>query len=83
MKAATIDVSSNNWLEDQIHQRNPTSRIMAFGYDATLGKAGIATMAGIRAKALQLLNELVKIRETSDHVRTMTPNERVQPLAEG
>ena len=50
-----------SWLH-QIHEDNPNSRIMTFGYDASHTEAGLYTMGRIRDQALQLLNDLVKLR---------------------
>ncbi|PVH77725.1 hypothetical protein DL98DRAFT_423188, partial [Cadophora sp. DSE1049] len=52
----------SNWLEDSLHVRYPSSRILTFGYDAH-GIKGTSTRAGIKEKAVQLLDELVKLRE--------------------
>jgi hypothetical protein len=70
--AATDDMPGSNWLKDQIHKHHPASRILTFGYDASNTRAGIATMAGISAKAFQLLDVLVELRKASDPVRVMS-----------
>jgi hypothetical protein len=44
---------------------------MTFGYDTTDTRAGIATRMGIREKAVQLLDDLLELRKTSDMVSTM------------
>jgi hypothetical protein len=43
---------------------------MTFGYDTSNTVAGIYTMGSIREKALQLLDDLVKLREDPNSVRT-------------
>jgi hypothetical protein len=65
----TDDVPGSNWLKDQIYESYPSSRILTFGYNASDTRAGISTMAGIRKKALQLLDDLVELRKASSPVR--------------
>jgi hypothetical protein len=43
---------------------------LTFGYDAH-GIKGTSTRAGIKEKAVQLLDELVKLREPEKPVRTL------------
>ncbi|KAG4434616.1 hypothetical protein IFR05_009909 [Cadophora sp. M221] len=55
----------NNWLEYSLFPQYPSSRILTFGYDAH-GIKGTSTRAGIRQKAVQLLDELVKLRNPTE-----------------
>jgi hypothetical protein len=57
------DESSCNWLKDRIYNDYPRSRILTFGYDASSAGGGIYAMKRIREKALQLLDDLVELRE--------------------
>ena len=59
------DRPRESWLK-QIHEDNPSSRIMTFNYDAIHTEGGLYTMGRIRHKALQLLDELVKLRRGKD-----------------
>lgn len=59
------DRPRESWLR-QIHEDNPSSRIMTFGYDAIHTEGGLYTMGRIRDKALQLLDALVKLRRGKD-----------------
>jgi hypothetical protein len=68
----TDNAPGSNWLKDQIYESYPASRILTFGYDASNTRAGISTMAGIREKALQLLDDLVELRKASDPVRAIS-----------
>lgn len=61
MTNETNDQPGTNWLE-QVHEDNPSSRIMTFGYDASHSEGGLYTMGRIRDKALQLLDDLVELR---------------------
>lgn len=60
MTDATEDQPRTTWLK-QIHEDNPDSRIMTFGYDASHTETGLYTMGRIRNRALQLLDDLVKL----------------------
>lgn len=72
------DEPGRNWLKDPLHKHYPGSRILAFGYDASATRAGILTMGGIREKALQLLDDLIQLRQASDPVRPMScPRQRI------
>lgn len=62
----------SNWLKDKIHEDYPTSRVLSVGYGANDTSAGTLTMAGIRQRALQLLDGLVELRGTLNPVRTMS-----------
>ena len=71
-----------SWLK-QIHKDNPSSRVMTFGYDATHTETGLYTMSRIRDRALQLLDDLIKLRggKNLDPVCTIViidPNVRVK-----
>ena len=66
------DDQGRNWLKDLLQKHYPGSRILAFGYDASATRAGILTMGGIREKALQLLDDLIQLRQASDPVRAMS-----------
>jgi hypothetical protein len=68
----TNDVPGSNWLGDQLFYRQYRSRILAYGYDASNTRSGIFTRAGIREKALRLLDELVELRKTSKPVCTIS-----------
>ena len=61
MSDGTDGQPKESWLK-QIHEDNPSSRIMSFGYDASHTDGRLYTMSRIREKALQLLDELVKLR---------------------
>ena len=67
----TDNAPSRNWLKDHIYERYPGSRILTFGYDASNTRARISTIAGIKEKALQLLDDLVKFRKELKPVRAM------------
>jgi hypothetical protein len=60
-----------NRLKEHISQFYPKCRILTFGYDASITRAGISTIAGIKEKALQLLDDLIEMREASQSVRAM------------
>lgn len=72
----TIDEIKNqsriSWLK-QIHEDNPSSRIITFSYDATRTGAGIYTIGRIRDKALQLLDDLVDVRRGPDVIFVFFP----------
>ena len=74
-----------SWLE-QIHRDNPSSRVMTFGYDATHTGTGLYTMSRIRDRALQLLDDLIKLRGGKNRdpvctLLTIDPNVRVKQRA--
>ena len=55
------------WLQ-QIHEDNPTSRVMTFGYESCQLGAAICTMECFKAAALHLLDDLVELRRGPDLV---------------
>ncbi|KAF8855271.1 hypothetical protein BDZ45DRAFT_507816 [Acephala macrosclerotiorum] len=59
----TADGESNTWLEKNVHETYPNSRVMTFGYSNEVSRKGIATRISIREKALQLLEELLELRK--------------------
>ena len=61
MSDGTDGQPKKSWLK-QIHEDNPSSRILSFGYDKRHTDGRLYTMGRIRGKALQLLDELVKLR---------------------
>lgn len=61
MSEEADDEPGKSWLI-QLHEDNPGSRIMTFGYDASHTEGRLYTMGRIRDKALQLLDELVRLR---------------------
>jgi len=68
----TNDEPGCNWLKDRIYNDYPKSRILTFGYDASNAGVGIYAMKRIREKALQLLNDLVELREGLNPVRALS-----------
>ena len=61
MTEETDNQPKTSWLK-QIHEDYPSSRIMTFGYDASHPETGLYTMGRIRDRALQLLDDLIKLR---------------------
>ena len=85
MTDGTDDQQRTSWL-DQIHKDNPSSRIMTFGYDASHTETGLYTMGRIRDRALQLLDDLTKLRGGKNLVPVCTlliidPSVRVKQRA--
>ena len=67
MTAETDHRLWDDWLH-WIHLENPSSRIIAFDYDSSHIEAGINTIGCFKARALQLLDGLVKLRGQTDLV---------------
>ena len=67
MTEKTSRQPETSWLQ-QIHEDNPSSRVMTFGYESCKLGAAICTIECFRAAALLLLDDLVELRRGPDLV---------------
>ena len=56
-------------MTEQIYKQHKDAQVWAWGYDASINRAGISTRTGIRQKAFELLETLVKMRKKWETVR--------------